>query len=129
MKQEALLYINKAEDNLKDAQLLLKNDRYDATVNRAYYAIFHCVEAFLLIENTHPKTHEGAMRKFSELYIKTNIINKQWSDIFRDTMKRRQGADYDIDSELTKELAQETYENAESFLNMTKQYFENLKEC
>jgi uncharacterized protein (UPF0332 family) len=128
MKSFIKQYLRKAESNLRDAKFLLEMDSYDSCVNRAYYAIFHCVEAFLFLEETHPKTHEGAMRKFSELYIKTNILDKKWASIFRNTLESRQDADYDLNMEISKDVALETYESAESFLSMTKQYFENLEE-
>ncbi len=128
MRQFIKQYLQKAESNLNDAKALLAMNSYDSAVNRAYYSIFHCVEAFLFIEKTHPKSHEGAVRKFSELYIKTNLLDKKWGDIFRDAFESRQDADYDISTEISRELAQETCENADAFLSMTKQFFDRQTE-
>jgi uncharacterized protein (UPF0332 family) len=127
MKEIALQYIDAASDNMSDANLLFAHQSYKASVNRAYYCIFHCVEAFLYILDIHTKTHEGAIRKFSELYIKTGILENTWSDIFKNTFNKRQSADYDVSMTLGEKQAKDVLEQAESFLSMTKQYFENLK--
>ncbi|MCU0390176.1 MAG: HEPN domain-containing protein [Thermoflexibacter sp.] len=127
MKAIQQQYIEVASDNLGDASLLFTHQSYKASVNRAYYCIFHCVEAFLYVLDVHAKTHEGVIRKFSELYIKTGILDKNWSDIFKNTFNKRQSADYDISMTLSQKEAQDVLEQAESFLGMTKQYFENLE--
>jgi hypothetical protein len=127
MKEILAKYIQKAEDNCGDALFLWQDERFDSAVNRAYYAIFHCVEAFLFFKDIHTKTHEGALRKFAELYIKTGELDRKWSDILIENFEARQEADYAFDAVINAKEAKILVENAESFLTMTKQYFENLK--
>lgn len=76
MKKEVTNIMAIAEDNLDDASILLKNHKFLGCVNRSYYAIFHAVEALLFIHEIHAKTHIGSIRKFSELYVKTGILDK-----------------------------------------------------
>ena len=41
MKEEVSKIINKAEDFYEDAQYLFQGKRFEAVVNRCYYAIFY----------------------------------------------------------------------------------------
>lgn len=41
------IIFQKAEDCLQDATDFLEQGRYEACVNRAYYAIFHCIQVLL----------------------------------------------------------------------------------
>lgn len=122
MRKEIANIIAIAEDNLDDASILLKNHKFLGCVNRAYYAIFQAVEALLFIHEIHAKTHIGAIRKFSELYIKNSILDNKWKNIFQDAFDARQNADYDLGNEISIEKAKEIYQKADEFLEMTKEY-------
>lgn len=78
------------------------------------------------MKEIHTKTHEGAIRKFGEMYIKTNVLDRKWSDIFVESFEARQAADYQVGNSLTTKEAKELVDNAHAFLQMTKDYFEKL---
>ena len=71
MKEEILLCLGRAESAIEDADFLLQDDRVLAVANRAYYAVFYCVSALLLIEGITTKKHTGAQSRFNEYFIKT----------------------------------------------------------
>jgi len=48
MNQEVQERFEKAAECVEDAQLLFRSNRFAATVNRAYYAMFHAATAVLL---------------------------------------------------------------------------------
>ncbi len=126
MKKEIDHLIAMAEDSLDDASILLANHKLLGSVNRAYYAIFHAVEAFLFPYEIYTKTHIGAIRKFSELYIKTGLLDRKWKDIFQDAFDARQNADYDLGSAINAEKARIIYQQAEEFLKMAREYFDTI---
>ncbi|MCU0394185.1 MAG: HEPN domain-containing protein [Thermoflexibacter sp.] len=128
MSEEISKIIARADDFLLDAQENDKIQRYLAVVNRAYYAIFTAAQALLFQHEVFPKTHQGTMIKFNELFIKSKVIPYQYSLIFNEAFELRQNADYDFEAKVSSKEAKELLEQAESFLSMTKQYFENLKE-
>ncbi|SFE57708.1 hypothetical protein SAMN04488541_100393 [Thermoflexibacter ruber] len=68
------------------------------------------------------------MIKFNELFIKTNLIDYQYSLIINEVFEARQNADYDFEAHISPKEAKELLVKAELFLTMTKQYFENQKE-
>lgn len=47
--------LEKAQESLKYAKILMDNDGYAETVNRAYYSIFHATRAILAIDGVDRK--------------------------------------------------------------------------
>ncbi|MEJ0104257.1 MAG: HEPN domain-containing protein [Bacteroidota bacterium] len=74
MSGEINKVILKAEDFLEDADYLFEGKRFEAVVNRCYYAMFTIVQGLLLSNNIFSKTHQGTMIKFHELFIKTELL-------------------------------------------------------
>lgn len=85
MLNEDLLNLSKsrllhAYDCLKEAEILLNADEYRGTANRAYYAAFHALRAVLILDNFDSKKHSGIIAKFRELYLKTELFDKEMSN-------------------------------------------------
>ncbi len=57
--------LQKADESFADAELLAKNGRWNAVVNRLYYACFYAVIALLLSKDIKSTTHEGGRSQFS----------------------------------------------------------------
>lgn len=64
-----------AREALKDAELLLKNGRYQGATARAYYAAFHMVQALLLTKGLEAKSHHGVAHLFRLNFVKPKIIH------------------------------------------------------
>lgn len=123
---EAQLFLDRAEDTVEDAEIILKMDMILAAANRAYYGIFYSISALLITENVVPKTHQGAHVKFSELFVKTAKLPKKMSDWAKRAEELRQSADYDLTSEITSEEVAEALHNARKFYSLTKSFIEQL---
>lgn len=111
----------KAEDCLNSSQSSFEDKFYEAAVNRAYYAMFHSVQALLFVLKSSTKTHNGAHNKFRELFIKTGILEKELSTSLQRSFEKRQFSDFDYD-EVLEEDAQESIDDAIIFVNATTQY-------
>ena len=122
MRKEINKIIAKAEDFYEDADYLFKGGRYEAVVNRSYYAMFTMIQAILLMENVFSKTHQGTMIKFHELFIKTGKLPVNLGKMLNETFEKRQFGDYDVDANISEEEAKEVLENARIFLNEIKTY-------
>ena len=66
MKPEIIRLIEKAHDCLESADLNLREEFFDAAVNRSYYGIFDMVTALLLAKNVTVKSHSGAIQQFAQ---------------------------------------------------------------
>ena len=81
----------RARDTFEDAQILAEKKRWNSTINRLYYAVM----AILLTEDLKPTTHNGAKSNFTEYFIKTDRIPKEFGKIYSQLFTWRQKGDYD----------------------------------
>lgn len=68
--------IEKAIDCLDDSRDLLERRRFDASLNRSYYAMFHCIQALLSSINVVSKSHKGAHYSFHKDFVLTGLISR-----------------------------------------------------
>jgi uncharacterized protein (UPF0332 family) len=60
-----------------------------------YYALFYAVNALLVLNNIHPKSHAATKSQFSLLFIKTGKFDKSYGRLFSELFDWRQKGDYD----------------------------------
>jgi len=105
-------YVNyrfhRAEESYEEALILAKEERWNAVINRLYYACFYAVIALLIKNNISTQTHDGARIQFGLIFVKTGIIDKESGKLFSKLFDYRQKGDYgdlfDYNEELTKPL-------------------------
>ena len=85
----------RARDTYEDAQILAKKNRWNSTINRLYYAAYYAVMAILLTADLKPTTHNGSKSNFTEYFIKTKRIPKEYGKIYSQLFTWRQKGDYD----------------------------------
>jgi uncharacterized protein (UPF0332 family) len=124
MKEELQKVIAKAKDCLEDARYLLKGERHDAAVNRAYYSMFTAIQGLMLDKGIFVKTHAGTKAKFHELFLKSGLLPMQLGKIFEDAISLRHEADYEYDEIISKEDAQQTINEAEYFMKSIIEFIE-----
>lgn len=74
-KKDLCMYrIQTAKDNLKSARILLAAEEYKSSNNRAYYAVFHAVNAVHALEGKSFKRHKDVIGNFNKNYVKTGIF-------------------------------------------------------
>lgn len=117
--------IQKARRYLKSADMLLKDDDYESSVSRAYYAMFYSAEAALLIKGLHFSSHKGVMAGFGEHFVKTGVFPKEMSRSLNRAFEKRQVGDYDCTDAISKEDAELILETANSFIDMIAQWLKN----
>lgn len=114
----------KPRDFYTDADYLFKGDRYEAVINRCYYAMFTIIQALLLTEKIFSKTHQGTMAKFHELFIKKKFP-EYLGKMLNETFEKRQFGDYDVDANISKEEAKKVLEDARVFIDTIKLHFKD----
>ena len=120
-KQDYIDYrLQKADESFEDASLLAKNGRWNAVVNRLYYACFYAVIALLLSKDIKTTTHDGGRNQFSLHFIKTGKIDKEVGKLLSKLFDLRQKGDYgdlyDYDAEI-----------AEPLIPLTKEFINEIK--
>ena len=114
----------RANQELITTKLLIKSNSYLAANNRAYYAIFHAIRSVLALDNVDYKKHSAVIGHFNKNYIATNIFDKKYGEIIKNTFKIRQSSDYEDFYVIDKNKTEELVINAESFLQEVKKYLE-----
>jgi len=85
----------RAKETYEDAQILAEKGRWNSSINRLYYSAYYAVMALLLNSDLKPTTHTGAKSNFSEHFIVTNKIPKEFGKMYSQLFTWRQKGDYD----------------------------------
>lgn len=93
-KDLVLYRMSRADETLEDARILAKAGRWNACVNRLYYACFYAVSALLVRDGLSSSKHAGVRGLFNRQYVKPGKIPKELARTYNDLFERRQEGDY-----------------------------------
>lgn len=68
--------IARANESMEDAHILAGAGRWNACVNRLYYACFYAISALLAHHGLSSSKHTGVRSLFNKQYVKTGKIPK-----------------------------------------------------
>jgi uncharacterized protein (UPF0332 family) len=95
-KHDLIKYrLARAKDTLDDAKILAERGKWNSAINRLYYSAYYAVMALLLNSDFKPTTHNGAKSNFSEHFVKTGKVKKEFGKIYSQLFTWRQKGDYD----------------------------------
>lgn len=86
--------IERANEELKGARLLLAQGLPRLSLSRCYYAVFNAASAALLTQGIARSKHSAIEAAFNQFLIKPGILEPEWADIYRQSRKVREEADY-----------------------------------
>ena len=69
-RDDIRLMLAKAHDKLETAKLMYKNGKYDDTVSRCYYAVFHALNAALISRGFSFSSHAQTIGVFNREFVK-----------------------------------------------------------
>ena len=114
--------LSKARGKLKTAQIDFDNERYDDSVSRSYYAVFHAISAVLLSKGLHFSSHSQTIGAFNKEFIKSKEFSASFTKIIEKLFNGRQIGDYDIESCLDADIAKEDLEEAGKIIDACETY-------
>jgi len=123
--QEIQFYWARSLRSLKSAQALIELDCMEDSISRSYYAVLYSAKAALLVHDVSASSHTAARRLFGLHLIKTQKIEREWSDIFLNIYDARGIADYDSAYMAAQEDASEILESAARFVHRMRRYLES----
>jgi len=132
-KKDLVLYrIERAKTDLKSAKVLLDIKDYKGANNRAYYAIFHAIDAIHGLNGKAYKRHKDALSNFNKEYIKTEVFKRELGRKISGAEEIRHASDYDDFYIATEDEAKEQIETAEEVIKVIEEYclneLKNIKE-
>lgn len=113
--------LEKAEEKIAAAEHLLEGGYHEDSISRSYYAMYHSAKALLESEDIGAKTHSGLIRMIGKEFVKPGRLEESLGKAFSIAEEDREVADYDIKIEFSEDEAEERIEEAEKFLNKSKE--------
>lgn len=126
MKETIQLHIEKSEEALAEAKIMLDNNKPEGAVNRSYYSLFYLVQALNFTKGVAAKSHQGTIIQFNKNFIKTGVFEKKYNNTLQKSLDQRLVGDYEIGKRMTMEIANEIYSDAVDFSNIVKKHFQEL---
>ena len=117
--------LERAKQDLSDAEFNYKNNRFLNANNRAYYSIFHAIRAVLALEQKDFKRHKDVLAYFNQHYIKTEIFTKNISRKISQAKSIREDSDYDDEYKPNAEETQNQIETARELISLVEKYLES----
>ena len=122
-KKDLILYrLETAKKDLKSANVLLEIDDCKGANNRAYYAIFHAINAVHAVSGKGYKRHKDAIANFNKEYVKTSIFPREMGRKIGRAEEIRHASDYDDFYIASKEEASRQIQVADEFIKIVEEY-------
>jgi len=86
--------VQRADDTIKEVEILIENKFWNAAINRMYYACFYAVGALLVKNGIETSSHSGTRQKFGQVFVKTGQIDKSLGKHYTELFEKRNKGDY-----------------------------------
>jgi len=110
-----------AREDLKAAKILLESGEYRGANNRAYYAIFHAINAVHALNGNSYKRHKDAIANFNKEYVKTGIFPREIGRKIGEAEEIRHASDYDDFYIASREESERQVNVADEFISLVEQ--------
>jgi len=119
------VYLEAAHEALESSQYNLDGGFYGVAVNRAYYAVFYAASALLLTKGLSRSKHIGAISAFRQFFVRTELIEPEFSEIYGSLMDDRHVSDYEMDSTVEPERVVTDVRDARRFVERIETYLKH----
>jgi uncharacterized protein len=128
MKQERIALIDyrikQARESIQEAKVLWGQGMSNRSVmNRLYYAMFYAVLALLQEKQLGTSKHYGAISLFDREFVKSGLIDTEYSKALHKAFILRQKGDYLEEAEVSPADIEEIFPQAESFVGLVEERF------
>lgn len=87
--------LEKANEMITVASVMLENNWLSSAINRLYYGCFYATLALFLQDGVEAKSHEGVASMLGLKYIKTGLLTNEMGYHYRRLFNARITGDYD----------------------------------
>lgn len=122
-KAELSVYrIESAKEALDTAKIDFREEKYKAANNRAYYAVFHAINAIHALDGRAFKRHKDVIANFNKDYVKTGIFPRDIGRKIAETEEVRHASDYDDFYIVVIDEVREQIEAADEIVDLLEKY-------
>jgi uncharacterized protein (UPF0332 family) len=108
--------ISRSMETFKEAETMIKNGFWNASVNRIYYSCYYAVSGLLLKKMIETNSHKGLRQMFGLHFVSTGLVSKEDGRFFSDLYDRRQSGNYDDFFLYDEETVMNLFKQAEGFI-------------
>jgi uncharacterized protein (UPF0332 family) len=112
--------LDRADETIKEAELLAKEAHFNAAVNRLYYACYYAVSALLVANGYNAQSHAGAKTLLGLHFVSNGILSTEYGKTFSRLFEIRHSGDYDDFVYCDKEMVDEYTPKAKEFIHAIK---------
>lgn len=116
--------IERAKEELENANLLYENERLKAANNRAYYSIYYSLTAVLCLEPVAFKKHKDTLAYFNKNYVHGGKFPPEIGRAVEKAAKIRHASDYDEFYITSKDEAARQIDTAKRLIDLVTKYVE-----
>ena len=121
---EYRIFLAKAQENIAAAECEYDHGRYNASANRAYYAMFHIAIAALLYYGFRPPgprlEHKWVLASFNEKLVKRRkVYPRKYTSVLYAARSLREMADYE-NAMVSRRAAKRSLKEAKEFIEIVK---------
>ena len=122
-RKDLVLYrLETAKNDLRSARALFGLGDYKGANNRAYYSIFHAINAVHAISGKAYKRHKDAIANFNKDYVRTSIFPREMGRKIGQAEEIRHASDYDDFYIASKEESEHQISVADEFIDIAEKY-------
>ena len=122
MKEQTAKLIDRAQDSIEAADILLTNDKTNIAAGRAYYAMFYTAEALLNEKELRFDKHSSVHAAFGKHFAKTKVLDPKYHRWLIDSFDKRLIGDYGVEANLQMDVVALMIHQAQEFLEVAKLY-------
>ncbi len=120
--REALVQyrLDRADETLKEVEILAKESHFNAAANRLYYACYYAVSALLVAKGLNAQSHSGTKTLLGLHFVSKGLLPNEYGKTFSRLFEIRHSGDYDDFVFCDKEMIDEYTPKANDFINAIK---------
>lgn len=116
------LYIDAAREALTGARYILGGGYWAIAASRAYYACLYAISALLLTKDIGRSKHSAVLAAFRQQFVKSGLIETEFSDAVGKAFETRQVADDDMVGNIKEPEASARLDDAQRFVERVTRY-------
>jgi uncharacterized protein len=118
--------LQKADEALEAARVMLEKQMLSFAMNRIYYALYYSVQALMAFKGVHFSKHGQVKGYFNREFIKSGILPKEIGRFYNKAFEYRQKFDY-VDFVMPEQsMVSEYYEMAQKVVCQIRQYLDQV---
>ena len=126
LRQQLQVMVEKGRRTLRAAEEHLSKEDFDFASSKAYYAVFHLMQAALLTKEKTYSKHAGVISGFSEHFVKPGIFPAQFGEFIQKLRKDRELGDYGYQLSVDSEESIEDVRIAQEILRVIEEYLRSF---